>query len=752
MSTRNVIFLLLGIIVLAVAAASIPGHLDVPGVALEKGWKYKEGDDKAWAASSYDDRDWKAIVPSRDIHDSLSELENVARIWLRYTIDGNDVKANENYSLNIRQSVASEIYLNGKMIRRFGVLGNDTQSVRAYDPGWKPIPVFFSPGAKQVIAVRAAMQPGVLYTKTFNTLNPLLTVELVPTNEAISFFNYTENTALNYGFLLNGTLLMLLILHAALFFLYPAQRANLYFALYALVVIIGNISQGVHLYYNHKVDLKFFFGNFAFLGYNIGMLFLNYSLQIFLLRKNDIFFRLLIFLGVVATFLDAFIYEGGWLIGAVFFQIIVYVNIARLAIQAVRSRVKGSWIIAVGVMITSVFFATFIMLVRNHDESRTIFSTPAILITNLVNAMGIVVAISLFLALDFAYTNKSLQETIRKNNDLAEANRRQQQEKQEILVSMNQELEKKVEERTAELTHSLEHLRSAQAQLIQSEKMASLGELTAGVAHEIQNPLNFVNNFSDLNRELIAELQDELKKGEVKEAISISESLKENEEKINHHGKRADGIVKSMLQHSRSSSGQKELTDVNKLVDEYVRLAYHGYRAKQKDFNAAIDIDLDPNAGVVPMVAQDIGRVLLNVLNNAFYACMERSSAAVNRRDRHGVSTIDKAVGETISSDGNESARNEVAVSTKRTGDTIVITVKDNGSGIPRHIREKIFQPFFTTKPTGHGTGLGLSLSYDIIKTHGGRMYIDDNGGGGTIMNIELPVEKQQTSSSPILT
>jgi signal transduction histidine kinase len=268
---------------------------------------------------------------------------------------------------------------------------------------------------------------------------------------------------------------------------------------------------------------------------------------------------------------------------------------------------------------------------------------------------------------------------------------------------------------------ALNELKQTQAQLIQSEKMASLGELTAGIAHEIQNPLNFVNNFSDLNKELIEELQAELKKGDIREATSISESLKENEEKINIHGRRADGIVKSMLQHSRASGGQKEPTDINKLVDEYVRLAYHGYRARQKDFNVTLDIRLDPEAGQVKMVAQDIGRVLLNLLNNAFQAVNEKSRS------------------------GGDGYQPTVTVSTMRSPRGIDIRVEDNGPGIPDEIKDKIFQPFFTTRPTGEGTGLGLSLSYDIMKAHGGTITLQQNEGQGSVFTLEIPANPLNT-------
>jgi two-component system NtrC family sensor kinase len=277
------------------------------------------------------------------------------------------------------------------------------------------------------------------------------------------------------------------------------------------------------------------------------------------------------------------------------------------------------------------------------------------------------------------------------------------------------------------LEKTLGHLKTTQAQLIHAEKMASLGELTAGIAHEIQNPLNFVNNFSEVNTEMIAEGQDALKSGNWEGAEEILNSLADNNEKILKHGKRADAIVKGMLQHSQKGSGTKEPTNMNELVTEYLHLAFHGLRAKDNTFHASFKTDLDPAIGNVEVIPQDIGRVMLNLINNAFYAVDEKK----------------KQLGE-----GYEP---EVTVSTKlinaqdnpsirQSANSLIISVRDNGNGIPETIRNKIFQPFFTTKPTGQGTGLGLSLSYDIIKAHGGEIRVESKERGGTTFIIQLPV------------
>ncbi len=294
-----------------------------------------------------------------------------------------------------------------------------------------------------------------------------------------------------------------------------------------------------------------------------------------------------------------------------------------------------------------------------------------------------------------------------------------------LLEETIEELEQKrkaVEETNLALQKSLEELKSTQAQLIQSEKMASLGELTAGIAHEIQNPLNFVNNFSEVSNELIDEMKDELVAGNLQQATEIAEDIKQNLQKINHHGKRADAIVKGMLQHSRTSSGVKEPTNINALAAEYLRLAYHGLLARDKSFNATLKTDFDETIGNINIIPQDIGRVMLNLITNAFYA-VERNHDFVQRN--HDFSLPDYVP--------------TVIVSTKKNGERIEISVRDNGPGIPSHIIDKIFQPFFTTKPTGQGTGLGLSLAYDIVNAHGGELKVETKEGEGSIFIIKIP-------------
>lgn len=276
-----------------------------------------------------------------------------------------------------------------------------------------------------------------------------------------------------------------------------------------------------------------------------------------------------------------------------------------------------------------------------------------------------------------------------------------------------------IKEARKKAEQALTELQSAQKQLIQSEKMASLGELTAGIAHEIQNPLNFVNNFSEVSKELIDEMKTELDNGNMEDAMDIANDIISNLEKINHHGKRADAIVKGMLQHSRKGDGKKEATDINQLCDEYVRLSFHGLRAKDKSFNAALRTEFDESIGSINIIPQDIGRVVMNLLTNAFYA--------VNFRGLENPG-------------GLGSYEPTVLISTQKVGDKVKVKVTDNGNGIPPNIIDKIFQPFFTTKPTGQGTGLGLSLAYDIVtKGHGGELHVETEEGKGSTFTIILP-------------
>jgi signal transduction histidine kinase len=328
-------------------------------------------------------------------------------------------------------------------------------------------------------------------------------------------------------------------------------------------------------------------------------------------------------------------------------------------------------------------------------------------------------AISLFLAREFALDAQLLEVKLGEVERLSAQTIAQEQEKQALLAAQNETLEQQVQQRTQQLQDSLTELKATQAQLIQKEKMASLGELTAGIAHEIQNPLNFVNNFAEVSTELVSELREEKAKGQAVDATleaELLDDLDQNLGKIHQHGQRAASIVRGMLAHSHAGTGEREPTDLNQLAEEYLRVAFQGLRALDKTFHATLETDYDPTLPSVPAVPVDLGRVLLNLFNNAFYAVKQREQLR-----QAGYAPC-------------------IKVETRRLNQQVQVRVRDNGIGMSEGVQHKVFQPFFTTKPPGEGTGLGLSLSYDIItKGHGGTLSVESQAGEYTEFTFCLP-------------
>jgi len=409
-------------------------------------------------------------------------------------------------------------------------------------------------------------------------------------------------------------------------------------------------------------------------------------------------------------------------------SLLLLFEVFRMLILGYQKDRNKFWILAIGQPLSLFLFLLAIVNIFGIFPEENI--TTGRFISIALSDLCVPIMLALQLAWEFGSANRVLQKQVVQVKELLEENMIKEHEKQELLAAQNETLELQVTERTAELNQSLETLKATQAQLIQSEKLASLGELTAGIAHEIQNPLNFVNNFAEISEELLVEMEAEFDKGDTTEAKAIATDIKQNLQKINHHGKRASSIVKGMLDHSRTSSGKKEPTDINALADEFLRLAYHGFRAKDSDFNVTLQTNFDPKLPKIEIVSQDIGRVVLNLINNAFYA--------VGQKTKNRPGTND---------DGTYVPT--VEVSTRGTAAGIEIKVADNGSGIPEALITKVFQPFFTTKPTGEGTGLGLSLSRDIIVNgHGGTLSITSTTEGketGTTFTIFLPIINPST-------
>ncbi|HSF54893.1 MAG TPA: ATP-binding protein [Algoriphagus sp.] len=677
------------------------------GILLDKGWKYKIGDNPEYANPDFDDSTWDTINPGKDIHD-LPMLWKDSVVWFRLQLDVDPSKVG-NLAFTLLQSGASEFYLNGKLFQRFGVIGNIPKETVAVNPLEKPFAFPVNKSGLQVLAIRYQLEPDIHYSAKWANPNLGIYIKINSVENANSYFHATRiYNQKNLSFRISSYF-VLSILFLAFYVSDSKRKTSLYFFIYAAIWAIVWSMFTIGSNDNITVRLYYYWASFSLVIQVVGWIyFLTAIYELLGHEKQKIFYGIVIF-GICCVPLGMLIYPWGWLVFAMGFATITNFEIVRIAFLGFLRKRRGALILAVGGVICLGFWLLFLLLnytpVSPFLNQWFIFS---------LSHLTLPVAVSIFIGYDFAKTNQTLEQKLVEVKKLSE-------EKNQILVSQKEVLEKEVEARTHDLQTSLENLKSTQAQLIQSEKMASLGQLTAGIAHEIQNPLNFVNNFSEVSNELIDEVEVERAKSqEARDETLVSEILgeiKENLSKINHHGKRADAIVKGMLEHSRTSSGEKVPTDINALADEYLRLSYHGMRAKDKTFNAEFVTDFDPGLPKVNIVPQEIGRVMLNITNNAFYACAERSRNACNQPSERF--------------EPLESFKPLVKVSTKNLGEKIEISVKDNGHGIPDSIKDKIFQPFFTTKPTGEGTGLGLSLSYNIVKAHGGELVVKTYSGGG---------------------
>ena len=701
--------------------------LSTEGALLDKGWKYQTGDNLDWAKPDFDDSAWTPIDPTKDVA-ALPEIFNAQIKWLRLDFEVKNKLPNP-LGIAINQAGASEIYLNGHLIHQFGHIDSDSTKVKAYDPLEYPIHFPADSIGQYHLAVRYALQPNIRYTNIFeltqNRLFKATLLNLVPTLNAQRNFRvyYT-----GFDIFKIGVYFMLFILHLAFYFYQRSNKTHLIIAIcflaFTVLFIFKIIGQN-----QFSVEYRYFNLNISNWSYSIGVCMLVYAFYRMAKVRLDNYYYAFVVLNLVSILVSSFTYGGiPWLpilflTGNIFGFMIMF----RLTRIGLKKEIKGFWILGIAIMIaffgtvclaTAILFLKFsISLITGYKFFNYAISPYLFEVVVNIGSISIPLGLSLFMGIEGNETNKALSKQLVENDQLKNEAIEQEKEKQYILATQNEILEKQVTERTAELNQSLNVLKSTQAQLIQSEKLASLGELTAGIAHEIQNPLNFVNNFSEVSSELVDEMNQELEKGDIIEAKEIANDLKQNIEKINHHGKRASSIVKGMLEHSRTSSGVKELTDINKLADEYLRLSYHGLRAKDKNgsttrFNSDYKTDFHENLPKIEVIPQDMGRVLLNLISNAFWA----------------VKTVEKPL---------------VVVKTEQTNNQIIIKVTDNGTGMTDEVKAKIFQPFFTTKPTGQGTGLGLSLAYDIVtKGHGGTLEVENVEGEGTTFIVKLPIQK----------
>ncbi len=678
-------------------------------------WKYHAGDDLRWKDPAFDDRSWKFL--NTDFNpDSLQKGDWLGIGWFRLKIIIDSSLRNKSISLVLTHFGASEVYFDGILLNRYGIPSADKEKERTYRPlNLQPISLPLSDHREYLLAVRYSfldaqrIKDRYINGSLFKYDNPGYAgfkVHFARSRDSIDLFGESLRTNLLYVTITFAALFLIGCFHLSLYLFYARDRSNFFLAILNFTVACFIFADWFPTYTNLGLRSAMFNDLIVWISW-------NFWVPVLMLAYYSVFYKKLpryvwlYFSGVVIMLINwiqpinAYFKIHNWL------MYIAWVDMLRIFIRSVMRKEKNVWIVGIGVMVSQ---SAWILYQSPIPTFRRIDGISIYII-----ALAVPVSLLIFNALRTARTTINLENQLAEVLRLSELSNKQEQEKQKILTAQKETLEQQVKDRTIELSHSLENLRSTQEQLIHAEKMASMGELTAGIAHEIQNPLNFVNNFSEINRELIQDLKKELTSDTNIEAAAILDNIEGNEEKISEHGQRADAIVKSMLLHSRSSSGQKELVDINALADEYLTLAYHGMRAKDKSFSATMKTDLDPKVGKIRLIPQEISRVLMNLLNNAFYEVSEKKKI--------------------MSADYEPT----VTLTTKKTADKLQIIINDNGRGIPDKIRAKIFQPFFTTKPSGKGAGLGLSLSYDIVKAHGGELSFDSKDGEYAVFTMMLP-------------
>jgi two-component system, NtrC family, sensor kinase len=687
------------------------------GILIYKNWKIKYEDNNEFSKPNFDDSKWDTTSIDKKFSD-FPPIEKNRVGWFRKKFFVDSSIVGKPYIMKIIITGAAEIYLNGKLIHELGKVNADDKKCKTifYHVALPHSITFNTPG-EQVFAIRFLFTPRNKLDGSFK-LYPL-SIRLQKLEGYVEKqLSETMSDSLIDGICF-GLFFMMAFIHFFFYYFFRSQKFNVSFSISMLLF-------GIQFLINRGGFIYEDFNSFVYIRIIAQVIYLFAHLVLL----NAIYDYLqypkrILFWGVIALFLVGNILTFVQLISPIFkglFYFLLILNYIFLIWKSNKNKTPNGKVMKEAVIIFVAFFFSFVLLtifyagfesINNPSQANmimAILSPITVVLISVGPQLSVSAAISLSLAKEFVKTNISLSQKLEEIEKLSE-------EKQHILSTQNEYLEKQVTQRTSELNQSLENLKVTQNQLIQSEKLASLGELTAGIAHEIQNPLNFVNNFSEMSVELGQELNEELEKDSIDKGLvkELMDDLIQNQEKISHHGKRASSIVKGMLEHSRTSTGQKELTDINALADEYLRLSYHGLRAKDKSFNADFKTDFEKNLPQIKVISQDLGRVVLNLINNAFYAVGQLSKLSKDYKPL-------------------------VVVTTKSIDNQIVITIKDNGTGMPEAVKAKIFQPFFTTKPTGQGTGLGLSLSYDIItKGHGGTLECESVEGEGTTFTIKLP-------------
>jgi signal transduction histidine kinase len=697
---------------IVLSASILDKTTDQIDISQLDGWIFKHENDTGFSKINIDTTGWKHLKPS-ELSSKLADKNGRVEGWFRIKIKLDSSLLNQQIGFDFGNWAAIQLYMDGKMIAARGDMGENGKAFRDYLGEMDPVMMSFQTSAPHIFALHFAgyvspLPPHELKANTPDIKNPLFVL-----GGPNSIFNELKRVEIVNTFLTTwiGVCAILTLLFWLLLLQNRQEKNLLWIALYTSVLTLSTY------YLTKTTSPGISFISFKIYDYVADLLITLLLLVIIPILLAKVFNRKLnrkLLVTLLLLFLSLFLLRF-LLIDYSFILTILSALSVLLAlgicfyyvITSWKSTKGAQWAIVVGIIASIFSLITNIVLNLIFKNLNDSLHLQLLMLSCFV--LSFPLSLLVYVSMRFKEIIKEVRQNAAQVVSLSE-------EKKEHALNQQKILQEEVNRQTTEIRHTLENLKSAQSQLIQSEKMASLGELTAGIAHEIQNPLNFVNNFSDVNKELLQELKEEADKGNIEEVKAIADDVITNQEKINHHGKRADAIVKGMLQHSRQSSGQKELTDINALADEYLRLSYHGLRAKDKNFNAEIKTDFDESIGKINVIPQDIGRVLLNLFNNAFYAVNEQKTQ------------------------NPDSYNPTVSIKTEKCDDKIYISVKDNGNGIPLKIIDKIFQPFFTTKPTGEGTGLGLSLSYDIIKAHGGEIKVESKEGQGSEFVIQLPV------------
>lgn len=674
------------------------------------GWVYKSGYVEDGANPDLNTSDWIDLKPSALNESHLNENGAIDG-WFRIKIRVDSSLSDIPLFWRIGTWGAIDLYLDGELVKQYGVTSSDTDAFEGYNPMNRLAKYAnIEPGKDYLIAIYLTDH----YTSIVNSTtqsrrlsyDPLIRLSIEEYNERISY-------SIDVSSFWSGAMVFSLTLLCLIFWILYAQNrgqdALKLIAITTSVLTVGiwfnttTLQHSVNVLYNSLFNFLFQFSVMLYISL------VTYSMLLLIANWRPLKIWHIVVLTSILSILS-------WITGSIIFPIVLFAAAGIVILYVIirgRATLSGaSGHLARGALITSgiaVFFLTAeaIQLTFNVHISSLLLST-----------FFLTIPVSMLMYINRRYKD-SLVEVEEHSNQVVKLSK----ENELLLKEQNEMLEQQVAERTVELQKSLDELKVTQEQLIQSEKMASLGQLTAGIAHEIKNPLNFVNNFSDLSRELVIEVREEMEAAGLSDdqrnrIEPILNDIEQNVQKINEHGRRADSIVKGMLQHSRGKSGERESVLLNNLISEYVNLAYHGMRAQDQSFNVTLKMDFDPEIEKCTVAPQDFSRAILNLVNNACYAADQRKRLS------------------------NEKGFNPtVSISTRKIDDQVEIVIHDNGTGIPDHIRKKIFEPFFTTKPTGSGTGLGLSLTYDIIVSqHSGQLEVNSTAGEFTEFRILIPI------------